>query len=481
MQNEEEQVLKKISRKISKEQKDNIIYTSYFESDSFILEQIFATAATDATYATNTKYIFYNKDTASIDYLDSFNYRGKEYRPIEDKLLLAGVIKLPSAIEEYGTTSDLVKDIYDFLYENFEVPQFYEKFLPYIVLFSWVYEKFPFVPYVHFVGLTGTGKTTAAEAVAALCYKTIDAAGAITMSPIFRIASTWRGTLFLDEFEPEGDNYKDMISFLKSGVGNRAVLRTEGDTKREVHPYLIKSMKLFTSEHPINSAGLRSRMFVVEMQKSKRRIPLIKQQSFYDKSQKIQNKLLLWRLRNLGKIDLKDIEFGFKELSTFDRRVQQVLTPIYYLSDDKSRKSMLEFALVQEADTKRERLESLEGEVFQAIVDSIPNDPTLKIITETINKERTRKPITEKKIANIVRQILQFDIKRLGHDNIRTVLVNDKKERFYDLVSYFGVTLLVSVAEVASVAQVANGKNEAKNGEKTATGDLEDMWGDTTR
>lgn len=439
----EEEILEEV-KKTSKVEKDNILYTSYFETDTFILEQICpikyenAGRAERADTVSDIKFIYYGKQSASIDYLDYYLYEDKEIRPIDDKLLAKGVINLSTGIEEYGTTSDLAKDIYDFLYDNFEVPPFYEKFLPYIVLFSWVYEKFPFVPYVHFVGLTGTGKTTAAEALASICYKTIDAAGAITMSPIFRIASTWRGTLFLDEFEPEGESYKDMISFLKSGVGNRAVLRTEGDRKREVEPYLIKSMKIFTSEHPISSAGLRSRMFVVEMQKSKRRIPLIKQKRFYDKAQELRNKLLLWRLRNLGKINLEEIEFGYEELSGFDRRVQQVLTPIYYLSDEVSRKTMLEFAKIQEQETKRERLESLEGEVFQAISENLP-DPTLKLITDEINKDHNRRPYSEKKIANIIRQILQFGIKQVGHDKISTIQIVDNSQRYDDLLTYFGI------------------------------------------
>lgn len=465
---EEKATLRDINREMSKEERENTIFTSYVETENFILEQLgSATRATHATVATETKYIYYDKHTASIDYLEAFDYHGKTYKPIVDKIVLSGVVSLPSGIEEYGTTADLVKDIYDFLYENFEVPAFYEKFLPYIVLFSWVAEKFPFVPYLHFCGLTGTGKTTAAETIAGVCYKTIDAAGAITMSPIFRIADTWRGTLFLDEFEPEGDSYKEMLAFLKSGVGNRAVLRTEGDKKREVTPYLIKSMKIFTSERPINSAGLRSRMYVIEMQKSNRRIPLIKQQGFSDKTQLLRNKLLLWRLRHLGKIDLTEIEYGYPELSGFDRRVQQVLTPIYYLSEEKSRAAILEFAKVQELETKRERLESLEGEIFQAIVDGLPYDPTLKAITEKVNSDRGRKPMTEKRVANFVRQTLQFEIRRMGHENVSTILVSEKPDRLESLIGYFGV--LPPDLGVARVASDANTNFEAKVEDETAT------------
>ena len=146
---------KAVLREMAKSDKDNTIFTSYLETDRFILEQLGpATHATRATNATDTKFIFYDKQTASIDYLTSFEHDGREYHPIVDDLLLNGVISLPSGIEEYGDTATLIADIHGFLHENFEVPVFYDKFLPYIVLFSWVYERFPFVPYLHFVGLS---------------------------------------------------------------------------------------------------------------------------------------------------------------------------------------------------------------------------------------------------------------------------------------------------------------------------------------
>lgn len=435
---------KAILREAAKTEKEKIVYTSFLETEKSIIEQLYhpiiynnADGADGAYHAPKTNFIIYDKLTASIDYLEEFPYKENTYRPIGGSLLNNGVVLLPSGIEEYGDTATLVKEVYDFLYENFEVPVFYQKFLPFLALFSWVYDKFPFVPYVHFVGLTGTGKTTAAEAFMAMCYKPIDAAGSITMSPIFRTAKDWRGTLFLDEFEPNGDGYSEMIAFLKSGVGNRAVLRTEGDKKREVEAYLIKSMKIFTSEHPINNAGLRSRMFEIQMEKNTRRIPLIKLKRFTDKAQNLRNKLLLWRLRNLNKIDLSEMEYGYPELSAFDRRVQQVLTPVYYLSDEGARKTIVEFASIQESETKRERLESMEGEIFQALCDS-PIDISLKQIADVINVDRTRKPITEKRIANIVRQILQFDIAQFGHEKTRTVLVSEKPARLNALKEYFG-------------------------------------------
>ena len=434
---------KAILKDIAKKEKENIIQTSFLETDNYIAEQI---------DIRNPRFVLYNKTTGSTEYVKNLEFNGKEYFPISDELMKKGAIQLPTDIEEYGTDKELIDEITDYLYTYFEVPPFYEMFLPYLIMFYWVYDKFPFVPYVHFVGLTGTGKTTAQETFGSICYKPIDVAGAITMSPIFRVATEWKGTLLLDEFEPGGDAYKEIILLLKTGVGNKAVLRTEGDKEKKVQVYTIKSPKIFTSEKPITDAGLQSRTLVIHMSKTKKRIPLYKLDDDIDMAIHIRNKLLLWRLRNLNKIDLRQIKYGFDELKPFDRRVQQVITPIYYLSDEITRESIVEFAKVQEEETKRERQESIEGQIFYYL--ATHGDPiTIVEITSFLNEDRNNlQKISEKKTANLLRKVLGFEIKREGHDNKRTVITKDMEDKFTQLSEYFSIP----VARVASVAEVAD-------------------------
>lgn len=469
---------KALLKQYKKEEDSNTVYTSFFETENSILEQIrpiknkIADGADGAYSFSDTKFILYDKVTASIDYLDHLEYHGKVYKPIDDKILSSGVLALPSGIEEYGETSDLVNEIHDFLYRNFQVPTFWEDFLPYVVLFYWVYEKFPFVPYIHFVGLTGTGKTTAQEVMGSICYKPMNVSGSITLSPIFRTSSLWHGTLLLDEFEPDGEGYREMLSLLKSGVGNTAVLRTEGDSKREVNVYLIKSPKMFTSERPISNAGLRSRTFLIQMEKNKRRVPVFRLEKFSEEAQLLRNKLLLWRLRNFSKINLNDIEYGFDELAWLDGRVQQVITPIYYLSDEDTRKKIVEFAKIQETETKQERADSLEGKIFQIIVNSYPMNVAIKFIADEINKDSGKRPITPEKISGIVRKVLQFDIEIYGHEKTRMVMASSKPERVTDLCSYFGIS--VSAEPSAPSAPSANGETK-REGETETLDDFNDI------
>lgn len=450
----------------TQKEEENVCYTSYYEDEGHILEQVYssATLATDAThpradvYKNKIKYIIYYKASGKFEEIDEFLANGKTYRPIDNKLVQKHSVLLPSGCEEYGSTKELIKNISDYLLEYFEPPKFFEKFLPYYVLFTWVYQQFPFIAYLHFVGLTGTGKTIAAETLASICYKSIDAAGSVTIASIFRLADEWKGTLFLDEFDLSSfgqEGYHAVVTFLKTGVSDRTILRVEGEKKKEVEAFAVKSPKIFTSEHPIIDAGLQSRTFVIKMEKNKKRLPLYKLSSYFEKGTKLRNKLLLWRLRTLNSINLSDIEFGVPELAIFDRRVQQIITPVYYLSDDDTRKDILEFAKIQEEETLRERRESTEGQIFQIVADLYPN-VTLSEIFEIFNKGK-KFEFTEKKIANIVRKILNFDIERQGHDNISTLIIDP--DRFNELCSYFGTQALGSVAHDASVAIIETTKN----------------------
>lgn len=443
-------LINKITDDDSSKDKDSVIYTSFLETEEYILEQIKpATLANDATL-TSSKYIKYFKSDDSYKIVDYVVFENKEYHPIDDELTAKGAIVLPTGIEDYGTTKKLIDEITTFFYTNFEVPIFYEKFLPYLCLFYWVYDKFPFIPYLHFVGRTSTGKTTAMEVFGAICYKPIDASGAITLSPIFRTSSTWRGTLLLDEFESGGDNYKELIAFLKSGTGDRKVLRTEGEGTKKVQAYLAKSPKVFTSEKPIYDAGLQSRTVTVMMNESTRAIPLYRLKKFVEEAETLRNKLLFWRLRNLNKIDLNNIEFGFEELKGFDRRVQQVVTPIYYLADDDAKKEIVGFANEHQTETLRERREALDGVIFEAMLERYEQGQaiTVSMIVEKVGDDK----ISPKKIGNIIRKVLGFDITRTGHENVSTVVMEYKKMK--ELCNYYGFPVLeASVATVASVAK----------------------------
>jgi hypothetical protein len=289
------------------------------------------------------------------------------------------------------------------------------------------------------------------------------------------MSTYWRGTLLIDEFEKVGEDTKSIILFLKAGVSDRLIVRTEGEKVKKLTAYIVKSPKIFTSERPVDDAGLQSRTITIKMEKNTKRLPLYQLREDYEEAQEIQNKLLLWRLNNYDNINLKDIKYGFPELEVFDRRVQQILTPIYYFSDEEKRKDILQFAKEQEEETLRERRESLEGSIFELMLDIWNNgdEVQLKSLTSRLNEDRKsggyRSELTEKKVANIIRKVLGFDIEQRGHDKARWVVMN--RENLESKASYFGIDLASYETLYSSLLQYAQSASSADDREKNITPD----------
>lgn len=450
---------KELKKTIKK--KEDAIEISFLETEDYILEQIGTLGTLGTLRQDKEKYLKYNKKTEEIDIISQFTYKDKVFKPISNKLTKQNIILLPTGVEEYESDGKLIKEISEFMFSYFEPPtKFYESLLPYLLLFYWVSDKFPFVPYLHFVGLTGTGKTTAMEVFGSISYKAIDSSGAITPASLFRLANDWKGTLLLDEFEIGGKNgeaYTLMVQILKSGVSDKPLFRTEGEGKKQVEIYMMKSPRVFTSQNPIMDAALQSRTILVRMNKNTKRLPLYRLASFFEKANYLRNKLLLWRLRNFNKVDLSKIEYGFEELSVFDRRVQQVLTPIYYLSDKNTQKLIYNFAKEQEEITTKERQEELDGQIFLIIYENIENgvQPTLGKIAEELNKGKSTHLISEKKVSNIVRKIFNFETERVGRGDEKKTIVIVNEERFKNLCVYYGLPVLAQVSQVSQVSQMA--------------------------
>jgi hypothetical protein len=459
-------IKEKTEKKSTSKKDDSVIYTSFLQTPDHILEQVKnagrAGLAVCSIENENYEFIAFNKKTGTTERVKHFEFQGKTYYPVIDNIAKKNGVSLASDVCEYKDTAEIINQIREFFHHYIELPEFYEKFLPHLILFYWLYEKFPFVPYLQFGGRTATGKTTAMEVFGSICYKAIDTTGSMTIASIFRVATIWKGTLLIDEFEKAGDNAQEMISFLKSGVSDKLLLRTEGEGKKEVEAYIVKAPKVFTSENPINDAGLQSRTMVIKMEKNKRKIPLYRLPHYDDEAQEIRNKLLLWRLRNYNSIDLTKIEFGFPELEVFDRRVQQVVSPIFYFSDEATRQNIVNFAKEQEEETTRERRESLHGIIFESIYNQYVSEGSATIgqISKEINNPGNKYPVSEKKIANVIRKTLGFDTQRVGHDKILNVIFEEQQDKIDELVKYYGLS--PSETPTASPASPANTADEAE-------------------
>src|SRR3984893_4693343 len=227
------------------------------------------------------------------------------YSP-RNNLLVHEVVLLPSEPQEYGSDSVLLPEIESFIHRYVDVSPLFEKIASYYVLLTWVYDDFNELPYLRLRGEPGSGKTRFMLTVGSLCYKPIFASGASTVSPLFRILDSFRGTLVIDEGDFRlSDEQAEIVKILNNGNAKGfPVLRSEATGKSgEFNPraYEVYGPKLIATRGFFKDRALESRCLTEETGGRPLRddIPISLPQSFKDEAQSLRNKLLLYRFRNL--------------------------------------------------------------------------------------------------------------------------------------------------------------------------------------
>src|ERR1051325_1710167 len=221
-----------------------------------------------------------------------------------NNLVKHGVVLFPSEPTEYGSESDLVSRIRDFVGRHVEVSEGFEEIATYYVLFSWIYDAFHEVPYVRVRGGYGSGKTRFLLTVGSLCRLPIFASAASTVSPIFRLLEAFRGTLILDEGDFRySDEKSEVVKILNNGNARGfPVLRTEVSPKKEFDPraYHVFGPKIVATRGFFQDKALESRCVTEDMRGGaiKSGIPLNLDERFHEEAREIRNQLLLYRLRH---------------------------------------------------------------------------------------------------------------------------------------------------------------------------------------
>src|SRR5438034_5287940 len=162
-----------------------------------------------------------SKDGASR-YETNLVVNGQRLAPYSPRnnLLTNEVVLFPSEPLEYDSEANLVEAIRAFIHRYVDISPLFEQIASYYVLFSWVYDAFNELPYLRLRGDIGSGKTRFLLTVGSLCYKPIFASGASTVSPLFRILDSMRGTLIVDEGDFRfSDEKAELVKILNNGNG----------------------------------------------------------------------------------------------------------------------------------------------------------------------------------------------------------------------------------------------------------------------
>lgn len=325
------------------------------------------------------------------------------------------VVLFPTEPEEYGHEADLLSGIKEFIHKYVDVSEDFEEIATYYVLFTWLYDAFNEVPYIRVRGGYGSGKTRFLLTVGSICYKPIFASAASTVSPLFRLLDSFRGTLIMDEGDFRfSDEKAEVVKLLNNGNARGfPLLRTEVSRQKEFNPraYAVFGPKLIATRGFFQDKALESRCLSEDMRGTSLRsgIPLNLGDEHKEEARRLRNQLLLYRLRNFSRARSWD-RAADRDL---EPRLQQIFGPLVSLIDDAAARGRLVSTLRKyNEDLAEERRESVEAQLLTVIRDLVAKPDTRLTIQDIADEFTTRfgteyeRRITPRWIGSIVRRRL---------------------------------------------------------------------------
>ena len=310
----------------------------------------------------------------AVRYKTALAYEGAELVPYSphNNLLRHEAVLLPSEPEEYESEEALVAEIRSFIHRYVDVSPLFEEIASYYVLLSWVYDSFNELPYLRLRGGPGSGKTRFLLTVGSICYKPTFASGASTVSPIFRMLDSIRGTLIIDEGDFRfSDERSEIVKVLNNGNARGfPVLRSEVSPQGEYNPraYAVFGPKIVATRKAFEDRALESRCITEEMgqRRLRRDIPINLPSVYKEEALWLRNKLLSFRLSNFNTHTPTDtlVDRGIEP------RLSQIFTPLLsVIKEEKARKRILDVARRYHGELKTERGMDIEAQLLEVIRD----------------------------------------------------------------------------------------------------------------
>src|SRR5213594_3360612 len=363
------------------------------------------------------------------------------YSP-RNNLLTNEVVLFPAEPLEYESESKLVEDIRAFIHRYVDISPLFEQIASYYVLFTWVYDAFNELPYLRLRGDTGSGKTRFLLTVGSLCYKPIFASGASTVSPLFRILDSMRGTLIVDEGDFRfSDEKAEIVKILNNGNGRGfPVLRSESVSGREFSPraYSVFGPKLIATRGYFQDRALESRCLTEERGGRKLRddIPINLTADYKREALELRNKLLMFRFRNFGKRTIDPVLVD----RTIEPRLAQIFVPLLsVIEDGAAREDLRQVAREYHKELVADRGMDVEAQVLEIIQElQLLNDGAGIAIKEIASRfieqhgEDFERKVTPHWIGRIVRRKLQLKTERRREGYVIATTEAAKLTRLYE-------------------------------------------------
>ncbi len=355
----------------------------------------------------------------AVRYVNKIEIKGRVHVPYSanNNLVHNEIILFPSQATEYGTERELVAEIHSFIHRYVDIDSTFEHVAAYYVLLSWVYDAFNELPYLRIRGDYGTGKTRFLLTIGSLCYKPIFASGASTVSPLFRMLESFRGTLIVDEGDFRfSDERADLVKILNNGNARGfPVLRCETNQSREFNPaaYSVFGPKLVAMRGTFDDPALESRFLTHEvgLRPLRSDIALNLPVNQREEARQLRNKLLMFRFKKRHQVQVQP-SLARKSV---EPRLNQILLPLLSIIDDPEvRRHIEQLTENQQRQLIAERGESTEGQILGIIRDLVDSGElrlSIKAVTDMFRDrhgEDCERKVSNKWIGSIIRKKLNL-------------------------------------------------------------------------
>lgn len=425
-------IRKKILKEDKKKRKEEEIETSFINHDSLIIEQIYDPIKNFSGYAIwNGKEVDYKKDII----LD-----GIKHIPLSGEEIVKNVVLLPNKAEEYGSIPKLVEEIYEFSKKYIDISDEFRKLSTWYVILTWVYDKVNTINYMRIQGDHGTGKSRYLDTFARISYKCSMLSGVASISALFRIVSKWKGSLYIEEADiKNSDEKNDFIKILNCGFEKgKPVIRSDKNDPNKLQFHDPYSPKWLGTRRSFDDGALESRCITeISKETTRKDIPDVLPNKFFEKQQELRNKLLMFRFKNYNEVN---VENGLLvDLGDIEPRLRQATRSFasIFAHDQQMLDNFKVFLKRYNMELKQERAESADGQVINAVADlikerseSIEQDFTISAsdVTNYLIKENINLKATNRSVGRRLKN-LGFNMNVVWRNNKATKTIDFKNEK----------------------------------------------------
>lgn len=162
--------------------------------------------------------------TREIGTANFIDINGKRYVPMIDDNVRYGTVRLASELGAKKRPRQLLAEIRLFITRYFLLDQDIHIIQSSLyALFTWVYDCFPYLPYLRARGAPGAGKSELMLLVGKVCYRMMTTAGLTSIAGFKGMAHIYKGTLMIDEVDSLATNSKEDRGELRALLNVRAM------------------------------------------------------------------------------------------------------------------------------------------------------------------------------------------------------------------------------------------------------------------